>query len=204
MLIAGMLVSQPSDKNHEIFEIIMVRRVHDCRAQSVVEGRWRGEGSCTSTVQHQGLVDGAEAVDFVVSTFQADLQLVLDSLEILDVACGSIKQGDFASLLVRSWEGFLKTGIPFPELVASALLGLDALLANSFTARVTRSRWIAASSNGSRFEFFVIFVVRVVVAPARPCTLVGGRTARPVGGHSNGVEAMRRAWDGSRVRDSGR
>jgi len=56
--------------------------------KSVVEGRWGREGCCTSAVQHQGLVDGAESVDFVVSTFEAGLQLTFDGFEIFDVTSG--------------------------------------------------------------------------------------------------------------------
>jgi len=181
----------------------VVRRVHDCMRQSVVERRRGREGSCTSTVQHQRLVDGAESVNFMISTLESDLQLILDSLEIFDVAGCAVKERDFASLLIRRWEGFLEAGIPFPELVASALLGLDALLANSFAARVTRGR-VVVSSNGSRFEFLVVVVIGIVVAPARPCTLVGSRaSAGPIGGHSNRVEAVR-AWDSSSIRDGRR
>lgn len=46
----------------------------------------------------------------------------------------SIKEINFASLLVRSREGFLETCITFPELVTSSLFWLDTLLANGFTA----------------------------------------------------------------------
>jgi hypothetical protein len=70
----------------------------------------------------------------MIGTLESDLQLILDSLEVLDVARRSVKKRDLAGLLVRRWEGFLEAGIPFPELVASALLRLDALLANSFAA----------------------------------------------------------------------
>jgi hypothetical protein len=46
----------------------------------------------------------------------------------------SIKEIDFAGLLVRSRESFLETCITFSKLVASSLLRLDALLANSLAA----------------------------------------------------------------------
>lgn len=113
----------------------MVRRVHDCQnRQSVVEGRWGREGCCTGAVQHQGLVDGAESVNFVIGTLEAGLQLTFDGFEIFDMTGGSFEEGDFASLLVRGREGLFETRVPFPELIASALLGLDALLANGFAA----------------------------------------------------------------------
>jgi hypothetical protein len=44
------------------------------------------------------------------------------------------EEGDFASLLVRGGEGLFETRVPFPELITSALLGLDAVLANGFAA----------------------------------------------------------------------
>ena len=50
----------------------VVRRVDDCQnGQSVVEGRWGREGGCTCVVQYQGLVDGAESVDFVNQAYLA-------------------------------------------------------------------------------------------------------------------------------------
>jgi hypothetical protein len=102
--------------------------------QSVVEGCWGCEGCCTSAVQHEGLVDGAESVNFMIGALETGLQLAFDGFEVLDVAGGSFKEGDFAGLLVRWGEGLLKARVPFPELVASALLGLDALLTNSLAA----------------------------------------------------------------------
>ena len=56
--------------------------------QSVVEGCRRGEGCCTSAVEHEGLVDGAESVNFVISTLETGLQLAFDSFEVLDVTGG--------------------------------------------------------------------------------------------------------------------
>jgi hypothetical protein len=88
----------------------------------------------------------------MVSTLEAGLQLTFDGFEILDVTSGltiddqyiefmtrkskrtSFEEGDFASLLVRGGEGLFEARVPFPELIASALLGLDALLANGFAA----------------------------------------------------------------------
>jgi hypothetical protein len=48
--------------------------------------------------------------------------LIFDGLQVFDVAGSSIKEIDFAGLLVRSREGFLETCVTFPELVAASLL----------------------------------------------------------------------------------
>jgi hypothetical protein len=61
-------------------------------------------------------------MNFMLGTFEPNLQLIFDSFQILDMAGGSVKEGDFGGLLVRGGEGILETGIPFSELVASALL----------------------------------------------------------------------------------
>jgi hypothetical protein len=50
--------------------------------------RRRGEGRCTSTVQHESLVNVAKTVNFMIGTLKSDLQLFLDSLEVLDVTDG--------------------------------------------------------------------------------------------------------------------
>ena len=42
----------------------------------------------TSAVEHEGLVDGAESVSFVISTLETGLQLAFNSFEVLDVAGG--------------------------------------------------------------------------------------------------------------------
>jgi hypothetical protein len=123
------------------------------------------------------------------------------SFEILDVTGGSFEEGDFASLLVRGGEGLFEARVPFPELIASTLLGLDALLANSFAARVTRGR-VVVSSNESRFKFLVVLVIGVVVAPARPSLVSRARTG-PVWWHSDGVVTVR-AGDGGGVGNSRR
>ena len=38
-------------------------------------------------VQHESLVDVAELVNFMIGTLKSDLQLFLDSLEVLDMVC---------------------------------------------------------------------------------------------------------------------
>jgi hypothetical protein len=102
--------------------------------QSVVEGCWGCEGCCTSAVQHEGLVDGAESVNFMIGALETGLQLAFDGFKVLDVAGSSFKEGDFAGLLVRWGKGLFEARVPFPELIAPALLGLNALLPNSLSA----------------------------------------------------------------------
>jgi len=109
--------------------------------------------------------------------------------EIIKQKRTAIEEGDFAGLLVRRREGFLEAGIPFPELVASSLLGLDALLADCFAARVTR-RVVVGINWASGLEFLIIFVIGLVVGPRR-LTLVRRARSGPVGRHRNGVEALR-------------
>ena len=62
--------------------------VNGTNADDEIEGRWEHEGGCTCAVQHQGLVDGAESVDFVNGTLEAGLQLTFDGFEIFDVTGG--------------------------------------------------------------------------------------------------------------------
>jgi len=45
-------------------------------------------------------------------------------------------EGDIANL---GKKGLLEARVPFPELIASALLGLDGLLSNGFAALQTRN-----------------------------------------------------------------
>jgi hypothetical protein len=56
-----------------------------------VRGVGEGEGRCTSTVQHESLVNVAQTVDFIIGTPKSDLQLFLDSLEVLDAAYGCLQ-----------------------------------------------------------------------------------------------------------------
>jgi hypothetical protein len=58
----------------------------------------------------------------MIGTFESCFQLIFDSLQVLDMAGGSIKEIDFAGLLVRCRQGFLEACVTFPELVASSLL----------------------------------------------------------------------------------
>ena len=106
----------------------------------------------------------------------------------------TVKDGYFACLLVRRREGFLEASVPFPKFVASSLLGLDALLANSFAAGVTRS--IVTGNGTSGLEFLIVVVFRFVLSSRSrifaPMSCAGGR---PIGGHSNRVETLR-SWNG--------
>ena len=174
-------MSQPSD--NLTTRILKKAMLSDgsikCQRHSVGERRG-GECCCTSTVQHEGLVDVAEPVNFMIGTLKSDFQLLLDSLEVFDMADGcrrknqyknsslvikrlaAVKDGYFACLLVRRREGFLEASVPFPEFVASSLLGLDALLANSFAAGVTRS--IVSGNGTSGLEFLIVVVFRFVLS----------------------------------------
>ena len=187
----------------------------ECQSGHSVGERRRSEGGCTSTVQHQSLVDVTEPVNFMIGALESHLQLFLDGLEVLDVANSwrreedqyneliiecvvwgkkptSIENRDFACLLVRGREGFLETGIPFPEFVASSLLGLDALLADSFAARVTRSIASCCGKGSSGLEFLIVIVIGLVLSGgSRRLAPVGGAGGRPVRGHSDGVETLR-------------
>ena len=58
----------------------------ECQSGHSVGERRRSEGGCTSTVQHQSLVDVAEPVNFMIGAFESHLQLFLDGLEVLYVA----------------------------------------------------------------------------------------------------------------------
>ena len=109
----------------------------------------------------------------------------------------SIENRDFACLLVRGREGFLETGIPFPEFVASSLLGLDALLAYCFAARVTGSIAGCCGKGSSGLEFLIIVIVGLVLSGgSRRLAPVCGAGGRPVSGHSDGVEALRPGYCG--------
>jgi len=84
------LVSRPPDEPRDFLNIkmwsdgSMIARTR----QSVVEGCWGCEGCCTSAVQHESLVDGAESVNFMIGALETGLQLAFDSFEVLDVAGG--------------------------------------------------------------------------------------------------------------------
>ena len=204
-------MSQPSDTlttSILIKDMLLSDGSIECQVRHSVGERRRGEGCCTSTVEHESLVDVAEPVNFVIGTLKSDLQLFFDGLEVLDMADGcsqkheykeliielefitAIKDGDFACLLVGGREGFLEASVTFPELVASSLLGLDALLANSFAAGVTRS--IGRGNGTSRFEFLVVVVVRIVMSSrSRSLAPVDSASGGPIGRDRDGVKALR-------------
>jgi len=74
-------------KDHEYF---LEQGDFRCQTGPLIARRSVGEGGravrCTSTVQHEGLVDTSESVNFMVGSLETDFELVLDSLEVLDVA----------------------------------------------------------------------------------------------------------------------
>jgi hypothetical protein len=62
-----------------------------CCCQTVHRGH-EAVGVGTSTVQHESLVNVAKTVNFMIGTLKSDLQLFLDSLEVLDVAYGCLQE----------------------------------------------------------------------------------------------------------------
>jgi hypothetical protein len=111
-------------------------------------------------VEHEGLVDVAEAMNFRLGCLQPVLELLTDGVEVTKVACGAIEQRNLARLLVGRGEGLLETCITVSKLVTSSLLRLDALFADGLAARVG-----ASTDQGRRVELFVLLVT-VIVAPA--------------------------------------
>jgi len=99
----------------------------------------------------------------------------------------TVKDGNFACLLVGAREGFLETSLTFPELVVFSLLGLDALFTNSFAAGVRRS--IGRGNGTSRFEFLVVRLI--MSSRSRSLAPVGSASGGPVGGDGDGVKALR-------------
>ena len=82
-------MSQPSDNltTRILKEAMQSDGSIKCQRHLVGERRG-GEGCCTSTVQHESLVNVAEPVNFMIGTLKSDFQLLLDSLEVLDMADG--------------------------------------------------------------------------------------------------------------------
>lgn len=105
----------------------------------------------------------------------------------------TIQQRYLARLLVRHGESVLKPAVAVTELVAAALLGLDALPADLFAAHVV------AGKVARRVE--VVVVVAVEVGSLGTLLALAGRDA----GDANGVEAMRPRdrSDGTRGRGDG-
>lgn len=133
---------------------------HDCSGTQSERCR-RGTGDSVSCcAEHQSLVHVAETVNLGLGSLEPHLELILDGLEIAEVAGGSVEQRHLAGLLVRRREGLLKACVTVPELVASPLLGLDALLADGLAAGVC-----AASRHQGGLEV-VVLVVAIVIAPA--------------------------------------
>ena len=129
----------------------------------------------------------------------------------------SIKEINFAGLLVRCREGFLETCVTFTEFITTSLLGLDALLANSFTApaggykemvvqrkwnflRIARNRVTTSNSCRSRVKLLII-IIRIVIGSTRPAFVCHSFSASTVCGDSNRVEAVG-PWNGRSIRHS--
>jgi hypothetical protein len=89
-----------------------------------------------------------------LSGLQSHLELVLDGLEVSDVASSydsrvserngcmkvealtTLEQGNLARLLVRRRKSLLEAGIAVSELITPSLLGLDALLTDGLAAAI--------------------------------------------------------------------
>jgi hypothetical protein len=79
-------------------------------------------------------------------------------------ALTTVKQGNFAGLLVRHWQGILEPAVPIPQLVSPPLLRLDALATNGLAAHVSA----ASSVVGGRLEVGVVLVIVAVLVLGRP------------------------------------
>jgi hypothetical protein len=76
----------------------------------------------------------AKAGSLVLSLLEPRLELLLSHLQVLDVSGGTVQQRNLAGLLVRDGKSILEATVAVPELIASPLLGLDALAADFLAA----------------------------------------------------------------------
>lgn len=134
------------------------------------------------SAEHECLVNVAKPVNLGFGRLESQLELLLDGLEITDVASSALEQRNLARLLVRGRESVLETGIPVTELVAPPLLRLDALLADGLSAGV-----VATTSDSGRLELLVL-ILALVVAPAGPALVPEDRPGGS--GSGDGVESL--------------
>ena len=95
------LVSQPSDNLTTSIlrkDMFLSDGSIECQVGHSVGERRGGKGCCTSTVQHKSLVDVAEPVNFMIGTLKSDLELFLDSLEVLDMADGCWQKDEYKEM----------------------------------------------------------------------------------------------------------
>ena len=137
-----------------------------------------------STAEHQGVIEGMEPLSLHLSLVEPRLELPLCHLEVLDVCRRAVQKRNFARLLVRHGKDVLQTAVAIPELIAAALLRLDALAADLLTTDI-----VVGEVAHARLEVVVVVAVNVRT-PRAPL-----RLARRHAGDVHRVEAMR-AGDG--------
>lgn len=164
--------------------------------------------------EHQGLVDGAQSLHFGFGCLQSGLELLGGHLKILDVSGGckgllsdkkvraderlvltTIKQGNFARLLVGHGESILEPAVAIPQLISPPLFRLDALATNGLAAHIG----VASGSSDGRLEVGVVLVVVAVLVLGRP---PANRGLWASDGSSDGVVAVgagHRGGEGRRV-----
>ena len=132
----------------------------------------------------------AKSLNLVFSLLEPRLELLCGHLEVLDMSSCAVEEGNLARLLVGDREGILEPAVAIAKLVATSLLGLDALTTDRLAAN------IGSVSSCDRGLEVVVVLIGIIVARLASWRL--GRRASC--GSSDGVEAMG-AGDGS-VRDT--
>lgn len=122
----------------------------------------------------------AKSLRLHLSLVQPSLELLLGHLEVLDVCRRTVQKRNFAGLLVRHGKDVLQTAVAIPELIATALLRLNALAANLLAALV---RVEVGRQRGSKL-FLLVIAAKVLLGG----TALALALRRAV---ANGIEAMR-------------
>jgi hypothetical protein len=99
------------------------------------------------------------------------------------LALTTIKQGNFAGLLVGHGQSILEPAIAIPQLISPPLFRLDALAANGLAAHIS----VASGIGDGRLEVGVILVVVAVLVLSRP---PANRGLWASDGSSDGVVAV--------------
>jgi len=141
----------------------------------------------TGSVEHESLVDVAEALNFSLCHPELGLKLFPDGVEVAKVACRTVEQRDFAGLLVRRRKGLLEACVTVSELIATTLLGLDALLADSLATIVS----VSTSGKRGGLEILVVVLIGVIVTPQATSPPVGTPDASAGGGGHDRIETVR-------------
>ena len=149
------------------------------------EGLVNAVGLDQHTQTYEGMVDLLpQASSLSLRLLEPGLQLLLRHLEVLDVGSRPVQERDLARLLVRHGKGILKAAVAIAQLIAAALLRLDALAADLLTTDI-----VVGEVAHARLEVVVVVAVNVRT-PRAPL-----RLARRHAGDVHRVEAMR-AGDG--------